>query len=165
MAQTPLTGSSAYATNAQLLERYDVRTVADLLSDAGRRLSAGEVTNSTRLSALLQQVSGEIEAAAVAGRRYLPADLAALTGNAKEFLIGLVCDLVLLRLFSRRPGLYPVPTQCQRAELMLETLREGQRIFPTEESASAGMTVERVDETDTFLTECGRRYFGNLDCC
>ena len=160
MAQTPLTGSSAYATNADFLERYDARTVGDLLSDQGKRLQPSSISGSTRLTALLQQVSGEIEVAAVAGKRYQPEDLTALTGNAQQFLVGMVCDLALWRLLNRRPMIQQMPLQCQQAFQLLELLRGGERIFPTDEAADAGVNIERVSETDCLLTEKAKRYFG-----
>lgn len=164
MAQTPLTTDTAYASTTDFTERYDSRTTADLLSDSGKRLTASQVASSTRLSTLLLQCSGEVEVAAVAGRRYLPEDLNALTGAAQQVLVGLVCDLALWRLLSRRPLVQPMPVQCQFALDLLERLRGGERIFPTSESSTAGVNVERVSETDCLLTEKAKRYFG-CSCC
>lgn len=164
MTMTPLTGSTSYATPTQFLDRYDVRTVGDLLSDTDVSLSSGEVLTSTRLQALLDQASGEIETAAVAGLRYRPDDLDALItngGNGAQYLVGLVCDLAMYKLMNRRPS--PVatapPGPAQAALDALQMLRDGERIFGFVEAGVAGMTVTKVSGQCSIVSSA-QRYFG-----
>lgn len=166
MPQTPLTSATSYATNDQMIDRYDVRTLGDLLSDTDTSLSSSEVSNSTRLTTLLKQASGEVEAACVAGRRYVPEDLQAMLdddGVGADLLIGLVCDIAMWRIMNRRPS--PVATDppgpAKSALQALEQLRGGERIFPFDQSADAGKTVEKVGiEHGCNIVTAASRYFG-----
>lgn len=172
MAQTPLTSATSYATNTDMTNRYDVRTLGDLLNDDDTRprLSPSEVLASTKLTALSLQSSGEFEAACVAGNRYLPADIAAIISNAgaaKEFVVGLVCALNVGHLFDRRFNL-EMPKVAVQARETIELLRQGQRILPTQEAADAGMEVPQLDTSyalpdgRNLVIQEARRYLGPL---
>lgn len=168
MALAPLTSATSYATNAQFLDRYDVRTVADLLSDSDVTLTTAAVTASTRLTALLRQASGDIEAACVAGLRYQPVDLNALLtngGNGADFLIGLTCDLAMWKIMNRRPS--PVATEppgpAKMALATLDLLRDGKRILSFQESANAGVEIDLAQPCCTVTTQAAR-YFGFPNC-
>jgi hypothetical protein len=168
MALTPLTSATTYATNLQFLERYDVRTVADLLSDSDTTLTTSQVQSSTRLTTLLQQASGDIEAACVAGLRYLPTDLQALLtngGTGAEYLIGLTCDLAMWKLMNRRPS--PVATSppgpAAAALEALQLLRGGERILAFQEAGNAGVEVD-IEQPCCTITTTASRYFGFPDC-
>lgn len=170
MPLTPLTGSTSYASTSDFLIRYDVRTVGDLLSDTDVSLSAGEVVSSTRLQALLDQASGEVETACSAGKRYQPDDLDALIdngGNGAQYLIGLVCDLTMWKLMNRRPS--PVatapPGPAQSALDALQLLRGGERILAFEEAAEAGKQVRFLTQSGCTITKVASRYFGFPRCC
>lgn len=169
MALTPLTGSTSYATPTQFLDRYDVRTVGDLLSDTDTSLTASEVLTSTRLQAILDQASGDVETACVAGRRYVPDDLDALIangGNSAHYLIGLVCDLAMYKIMNRRPS--PVatapPGPAQTALDALQLLRGGERILGFEEAATAGVRVQFINQNRCSITNQAARYFGYPLC-
>lgn len=102
----------AYATVADLLERYDVRAVCEFASDdpAGIPISVGNLATTGTVIAAFDDASSMIDAACQYGKRYLRADLVALVANAdrqKGSLIRRVtCDLVMMVLVSRRlaPG-------------------------------------------------------------
>lgn len=164
MAQTPLTSATPYATNADMIIAYDVRTLGQLLSDTNTSLTSSQVANSSLLTTLLLRASGRIESACVAGRRYLPVDLNALTGAAAEFLVDLTCDLCFGLVLKRRPILAQnPPEQVKDALMTLQALRGGDRIFPTEEAADAGMTITRLAD-GCLVSHAAYRMLG-IPCC
>lgn len=161
---TPVSNTNPYCSAAQFLEHYDARPVGDYLSDTTGRLSPDEILTSPKLEALLKKASGLIESALLAGRRYRPDDLLALTGNSATFLVGLTADLTMWLLLNRRPNrVGPVPTQCQLALETLEQLRGGERILGLESQVAAGETIDNVTPPDTLLTNRAHRHFGCLD--
>lgn len=144
-----------------MIVRYDVRTLGDLLSDTGTRLTSSQVQSSTVLDTLLLQASGEVETACIAGERYLPADLDALEGASLEKLKGLVCGLTMGYLIDRRPNVITTePKQVSKAFELLNQLREGERIFSLDGAAAAGMTVERIVENCAFVSKRAYRMLG-----
>lgn len=163
MPQTPLTSALGYCTIAEFLNFADLRTVGDLVSDTDERETS--LTNNDVLLAAIQRASGMVESAAVIGNRYLPSDLAALTGSAQQLLIGLVADLVIGILYKRRPNKGDPPGSYKEALDMLQQLREGERIFPTQESADAGLPEHQIEtpidvENRNGLSVVAHRYFG-----
>lgn len=164
MAKTSFSGSSSYATADDLIRRYDPRSLGDLLSDSGTRMGIGTIQSDPRVTSLLAQTSGMIESACLAGKRYHPSDLSSLTGNSKEFLIGLICDLSMWVILNRRPDRKgAIPPQCTFALDTLEALRRGERIFGFEETAEAGKFVEsKRKDRESLLSGQAFRYFGRL---
>lgn len=164
MVMTPSSGSTPYASAADFAERYDIRTIGDLLSDLGVRLPAGQVLTSSRLTTLLMQASGMLESAALAGKRYTTEDLAALTGNSKEYMKGIICDLVIWVLLGRRPTREGgIPEIVKGAVEAVELLRHGHRIFAFTEVQDAGKNVIVADTPAPLLTSRARRLFGDLN--
>lgn len=170
MAQTPLSGSSPYLTAARLKYYRDTRRVLDLLRDDDTPATWADAVDSTtdpgkRLLAALQGASGEVEEWALAGGRYAPADLAALTGNQLARLEGLVADLAFWRLsVVRHPDCRPEDVSgAEPALAALARLGEGKTIFGTVEAAAAGVTatadLDRTGDGTTVLE--ARRYFGD----
>lgn len=170
MAQTPLTGSAPYLTAARVWVYRDERRVLQLLRDDDAPADKADAETATtteggRLLAALAGASGELEEYALAGGRYTPADLAALTGNQLARLEGLVADLAFWRLAKRRwPDCRPEDVSgAAEALAALERLGRGQTIFGTVESAAAGLTATAdTDRTGTGTTVLeSRRFFGN----
>lgn len=163
---TPLSGASAYCTAAQLVQRYDTRTVGDLLSDSGTRLTAAQVLSSTVLAALLKQASGMLESACLVGKRYTPDDLAALEGNSAELAAGLVADLAIWLLYNRRPERRKeMPGQVEVAFEFLDKIRSGERIFGFVEHAESATTQANVETSEDVegrngLAVQADRFFG-----
>lgn len=164
MAKTPLTGS-AYATATDMIARYDVRTLGDLLSDNENvRLTSAQVLASTTLATLLSEASGEVEGVAFARRVYEPDDFAALTDNGLAKLAGVICAVCLQKCMARRPSrVKELPQQMVLALADLERLRLGDHIFAFSETADAGAEVITV--TNDQMVPCpiskrGFRYFG-----
>lgn len=141
----------AYATAQDLLNRYDARRVADLVSDAGSRTLAPQ--SSPVLLACLDDASGEVDAACRVAQRYTQADLLGLTGNANALLVRLVCDLAYGMLVARRGyTANDSAVMAPREKLAfdtLESLRRGERLFSGENQADAGVNVVPLRATTT----------------
>lgn len=163
---TPLSSSDSYCTVTEFLERADARTVGDLVSDSGARVSASSLTANANVLTAIADASGMLESACVAGERYTPADLLALTGVSASFLRMLVSDLALGRLILRRPQKdTPLPASYQLALDWLEKLRRGERVFGFQETADAGVYENNfIRETDlqeaNLATYQSQRLFG-----
>lgn len=141
----------AYATPQDLLNRYDARRIADLVSDSGQRTLAPQ--SSPVVAACLDDASGAVDAACRVAQRYTSADLAGLTGNANALLVRLVCDLAFGMLVARRgytanDAAVMAPREKSALE-MLEALRRGERIFSGEEQADAGVNIVTLRTTTT----------------
>ena len=176
MPQTPLTSTTPYATAADLAVYCDLDEVADMLrdKDAPRPVTAALTNASTplggKLNRLLLAATGEIEGQVLVGKRFSPADLAALTGSAKENLIRLTCNLCFWRLCQRRKPLTADPKKvpgAAQAEEMLVRLGKGELIFGTVESADAGLDeavqsrIESPDGVVSPVTERAGALFGS----
>lgn len=156
-------GVTAYCTPSQFLERYDARTVGDLLSDSGTRLTPGEILTSPILQSLLKQASGEIESAAFVEGRFTPELLTSLTGNSAQFLAGLTADLAMYLLYKRRPErVGQIPPAVSMVYQTLEALRQGHRVFPFKEIMDAGRTLKTIARPDDSMVNQARRFFGRL---
>lgn len=126
--------------------------MAELLSDTGAPVADDDLDSDPALAAALAEASGEVEAAACLGQRYVIEedrnDLAALTDNAAAFLAGMVAHLAMFRIWSRRPALLASrepPPLYERAERFLEQLRLGERVFGILESHRAADTDSEAD--------------------
>lgn len=160
---TPISNTNPYCSTTQFLDHYDARPVGDYLSDTTSRLSRDEIIASTVLLKLLKKSSGLIESALMAGGRYTPEDLLALTGDSLAYLEGLTADLTMWMVLNRRPNrVGEIPKQCQMAIDMLERLRGGERILGLQAQIAAGETVDNAIPPDTLLTVRGSRFFGDL---
>ncbi len=171
MALTPNSSATAYAAPSDLFLRYDIRTIADLVSDTGSRLggspnpNAATVAASPRLLTLLLVNSGRVEASCVKGQRYLPTDLQALTGVSKQYLVQIVCALTMGDLFRARPDIGKPDETYQEACESLKALADGEQIFAFVETEAAGVMENQVntpgDVENRFLTTVQmRRLFG-----
>jgi len=171
MAKTPNSSAASPMTGADFLKRKDWRTVADYCADDDVRSATAaallaDATKMANLQAALDDAAGMVEGAALAGNRYTPADLAALTGVGRAFLLRLIADLAMGLLVERRPDKkLPVPPSFERAQAELEDLRFGKLIFGLQEAADAGQmdldAETEVQATDRNLTstQC-QRFFG-----
>jgi hypothetical protein len=152
---------TSYASQDDMIVRFDVRTLGDLLADNNVRLTSSQVQNSTVLAELLLQASGELETACIAGQRYLPADLSALRGASQSKLKGIVCSLAFQALMDRRPNIIAQePKAIGKAFELLNQLRQGERIFSLVESEQAGFTVERIVESCALVSTRAYRMLG-----
>lgn len=147
---TPLTSSTGYCTVDEFLVYCDRRTVARLLSDENAAVDDGDLADDPKLASILLAASGMLEAACIAGMRYIPTDLSGLTGSGKQFLKWIVSQLAHGVLVLRRPEKkQPLPVGYEQALDYLERLRLGERIFPITETAEAGIyNLEHREESD-----------------
>jgi hypothetical protein len=140
---TPNSSSASYLTSSDFLLRKDVFTAGDLVRDDGSQATSAELATDLTLGALLKQASGMVEAACVAGNRYLPTDLQALVsagGNGAEYLKGIIADIAAHLLTARRwrfsgDTLKPY----EQALEILKALRNGDSVFPFVEAEAAGV--------------------------
>jgi phage gp36-like protein len=129
----------AYATPADMLSRYDARTIGDLVDDTNSQVTPEELATNPVLLTMLADASGDIEAVLSVGGRYLPADLNQLAGNARNFLVRICCDLALAHLMRRRPSLdaEKLKALADLARQHLKELQDGIAIFPSDAAIDA----------------------------
>lgn len=149
MAQTVSSGAATYCSAARFLQRYDARTIGDLVSDDGTRVSSASLLTNTNLAALLKEASGKLEAACVVGERYSPTDLAAIItdgGNMAEFMAGLVADIAISLVYRRRPDVtMPVMPQVDESMRLLNALSEGKMILGFTEAMTSGHMSSEIE--------------------
>lgn len=144
--------ATAYATPADLLKRYDARSVGDLVNDAGSRQTPTQILTDPNVLACLDDGAAYINAAAIVGNRYTIAQLQALTGVDAAMLIRLNCDLTFGYLVLRRGN---DPRQLQSfvdAEKILGLLREGQLIFDVPASLAVGVGSSNFPSPVAYAT-------------
>lgn len=130
----------AYASGANLLERYDARDIGDLVADDGTQITAVNIPTNTNVLAALNDASGEIDAALMVGNRYAASELSGLTGNSQYHLIRMTCDIAMARIMGRRPGrdIEKLKAMMELAESHLERLRNGENVFNLADQKDAG---------------------------
>ena len=154
MALTPISGKSSFCTPEQFLRRFDFRTVGHLLADDGKRLTYDQVLASETLADLLEEASGEFEAALYRGGRYTAADLGALTDNGLEWVAGLVGGYAMWLIWERRPDRHDIMELPRRAQMSLEKMQDlatGHRILPFQEAADAGRVHHEVEPATVVI--------------
>lgn len=142
---------TAFATPADMLIRYDARTLGDLCSDSGVRLQESELTANAKLIALLSSATGQIKSAVLRGERYKVEDLEALTGESLAYLVDLTCRIAFWLLWQRKP--YADDQQRLEAKKAydesLELLQNGSHVFEITSAMDAGTPhVETVTRTE-----------------
>lgn len=131
---------AALASTDDLTARYDESQIRDLASDDNEPVT--DLSSDTKVSTALEDGSGRLLAAALTGRHYTEADLAALTGNAGALVKRIVCDLAMAFLMGRRPAKFAteaIKAMKADAEAYLDRLRKGERTFDVEEALDAAL--------------------------
>lgn len=132
-----------FASASDMLNRYDARTLGDMVSDNDDRVSSADLLSDAKLEAALNDATGRIVAALRQGQRYEVSDLSALTGESSYHLIRLTCDLAFAALWNRKP--YhdnELGDQVQeRAEKDLDRLRKGEHVFDVDAVTDAGLPI------------------------
>lgn len=157
----------SYATIADLLDRYDWRTIGQMVSDDDRRVELSELATNDKLQAVLDDASGEIDAALMMGNRYSTTDLTGLTGFSAAKLARMTCDIAMALLFRRRPlGKAEVSDRlAETAEAHLERLRTGQHVFDVADNKAAGnpscenISLVEYDRLGLLRDRIGNRYY------
>ena len=129
----------SYSSPSDLILRFDPRDLGDLCGDDGVQVSRIDLLTDPNLQAALDDASGAIDAALLAGGRYSAADLAALSGNSQALLKRICCELALAYLWARRPLYRAEDRQAatETAEKSLERLRKGENVFNVAENIDA----------------------------
>lgn len=160
------------ATPEDLIARRDERTVGQILvDDEDVVLTHDEILEHPKLLTLLSASAGKVRAALLCGERYKPEQLESLTGDDREFLVDIICMLVMARLWERRPGLHDeqIKNLNGQAELYLEQLRQGKNLFNLSthrvvaNPTIGGPTVVDLVNTNTISTQCMGRHFPSQD--
>lgn len=166
MPQTSISSATAYATPAQLLQYYEIAKVAEWASD-NEALTYDQITApDPNVAQALLTASGIVESYCIRGGRYLPTDLAVLTGASQAFLVKLVCDLAMYELVKRRaPEPEKIVAGYKEAQETLKSLANGDMIFSFQETASAGNMVAFDTKYNSAgceqrLTDIARPFFG-----
>lgn len=157
----------ALADADDMINRYDVRTLGDLVSD-GDRVGEAYLPTDPKMLAALETASGEVIAACYKGNRYLPADLTGLTGSSAEYLKDLVCRIAFWVLWRRKPWSDRYEKLRDSAEksatAALDLLRTGQNVFDVAETKEAGtpevQSVSLVEiQTYNLIVDAARGRF------
>jgi len=159
---------TAYATPADMIERYDVRPIGDLVADNGVSVDAVGLATNTKLLTALADASGEIDSALMAGGRYSVDQLAALTGNSLSYLKRLTCELARIDLLERRMELGNSEEFGKFTKLTydkLERLRTGENLFNLPESIKAslvsasGPSTLAIEQLNLIRDRVGNHYY------
>lgn len=139
----------AYASVSDLLDRYDARVIGDLVSDDNTQVAAADLESNSKLQSMLDDASGDIEAALNTGERYSQQDLASLSPHSQSHLVRITCDVAMSLLLRRRVNLDPekAKAQIELAETHLERLRKGIDVFGLEVHKAAGLIDEAGPST------------------
>lgn len=173
---TPVSSSTSYCSASRFFDYFDHRAVADLVRDdnlpAPTRVQLLDSTDTagSRVVQSLLAASGLVESACTHGNRYLPTDLAALTGSSLAHLQRIVAGLAFGALMERRQPVAAVRENVPavaEADKILERLRLGEHVFGLAENQAAaqrmdGIRFADVQETDTTgIVNRASRYFGS----
>lgn len=143
----------AYASSTDMTARFDSREIGDLLSDSGTPVDEGDFGDNSKLTAILDDASGEIDAALLVANRYLPADLSGLTGNSLAHLKRITCEIAMRLLLGRRPAYNPelLESMEKRVNGLLDRLRKGENVFNLADQKDAGTpTIGGLSTVDTL---------------
>lgn len=157
----------SYATPADMVLRYDARTLGDLVSDNGVRVAEVSLTTNTKILSALEDASGEIDAALLKAKRYTSADLSALTGNSLAYLKALTCRIALGALWNRRPYVDDMERDeaLKQARIALERLRSGEHIFDNTDAKDAGLpdivepTMSSIERLNLTVDHARRGFY------
>lgn len=124
---------ATYIDASDVTARFDVSVLGDCLSDDPRvRLTESELEASPGpLDPFILDACGRIDTALLAGKRYLPSELAALSANSEAHLKRMCCSLVLIYVIGRRPGTHTDIRQelMTETEAFLKQLSSGEEVF------------------------------------
>ena len=125
---------AAFATEAQFKERYDSRTINQLTKDDNTTTGDSAV-----ITALLDDASAEITAAAIQGSQYTRSQLDTLVSSGDTMLVRLACDIAMRNLFRRRgQGVPPqFADSIRSAEDFIDTIKKGGRVLSVDDNRPA----------------------------
>lgn len=126
-----------YISVAELVEAHDVRALQNLGSDTAADGTAN--SSNTILLNAIERASADVESYAARGGVYSLTDLATIQAADDWTLKGLVVDLAIGHAYRRRGGQIPpdLSDRVDKAEQGLQDLRDGKRLFGTDDPAIA----------------------------
>lgn len=159
MPKTVETSATSYLSAAEFLKRADARTVGDLCSDNGTRVSVGSLSSDPNLAAALLDASGLLEMSCLRGGRYHPTDLAALTGAGQAALYRLLARMTICCLHERRPDMeMKQPWIVEDVQKQLERIENGETIFSFLETEEVGVPTNRVETSQNVEARNGTTF-------
>lgn len=169
----------AFLTVAQFARLYDGRVLRENLSDSGSPIASGDLATNDNLLDILNMASEMISAAALVGKRYTPAQLAALAAsNDSGYLLRrLTADLAFALVLARRgraaADLDRLAPSRAWALQQLDLLRTGTHLFPGIDSGDhpeAGLPSQanlnattQTNRITTFTAKAGRLFPWSCD--
>lgn len=142
----------AYATGSDLVARYDIDIVGDLASDERDPMERSSIPTNPKVETALLDGAGEIEIALLEGGRYTVSQLTNLTGNSRQKLIRINCDIAMALLLQRRVDKRFQELAEQVAKISrchLQALCKGENVFGLPENIDAGVldvdTITAID--------------------
>jgi hypothetical protein len=131
--------------------RYDGNVLSQLCSDGNTPVMS--LSTAPPMVAALSEASGLINSAVTVAQNYTPAELAALTGDDMQMLVGLTCRLAIGRLLQRRPTSgyqKSFEENIKEANEFLDRLRKGERIFAVQANLESGIPEVCGPSAQTF---------------
>lgn len=145
--------TGAYADYQDMVYRYDIRTLKDLVSDTGTPVS--DLDDNEVLAQIMLDATGELNAAIMTGNSYTEddmEDLLAAGGSGAAFLKRVVCQIAMALLLERRPEKYK-SAEKRREEIetkILEPLRQGTRLFTVPGRSEDSSQTIKGDEINRY---------------
>lgn len=121
----------ALITVQQLVDRYDRRNIAQLLSDENMQVPATELNTNQRLLSILKDASGEFKSALSVGFQYTDENFAELAELNNPVVVRLICALAMGYLYERRGIGVPDATErtIRWAREQLVELQKGRKVL------------------------------------
>lgn len=145
MPYTSDSSQTSYISVQEFLDRMDVNIVANLCSDdSSTPIASTDLPTNTKLLAALNGASGMLESAIFAGERYNAADLQALNGMSREYMLWILRAIAAYLLWTRRDAGSPPETLMNEYNNALNVLNElslGKMIFSFNETSKAGLPI------------------------
>ena len=141
-----------YVTVAELLKRFDHRDIGGLVSDDNSQVLEPDLTLDAKLLTCIGDASGDIDAALLAGGRYIATDLEGLTGNALNKLRRMCSEITMFYLLDRRPlfNAERLESYEQMRNRHLKRLQSGENVFNLDEHVTAGVASVDGPSTQNF---------------
>lgn len=133
----------AYATGDDLIQRYDIDLIGDLATDERETELRDQVAEHPHVLTALDDASGQVDVALLAGGRYTVAQLQSLQGSSLSHLKAIVCALAMAALHDRCPEAVDpeyIKRLSEQAFESLRMLRRGENVFGLDEIVEATRT-------------------------
>lgn len=159
-------------TAQDMTSRYDVNMLLRLCFDDEKKHFESELHTSPILQAAIEDAYGTFRAALSVADMYTDEQLSRLTKGSLSLAKRIICSLAIAFLYSRRGGEGGDKVQLIRenAEMYLDRLRKGERIFAIEKSnakedaGKPSLVVPSVADLRNLngITHRARVYFGDV---